>query len=65
LSKLEIGTANIGKQDEKRDSLSFVSRQFTRRFELPDDVKPETIVSALTTNGILMIEVITQKGGRT
>jgi len=46
----------IGKHDERKDRLGLVSRQLTRRYELPDDVEPETIVSALTPKGILMIE---------
>jgi HSP20 family molecular chaperone IbpA len=46
----------IGKHDEKKDRLGLVSRQFTRRYQLPDDVEPETVVSALTPKGILIIE---------
>jgi len=46
----------IGKHDERKDRLGFVSREFTRRYELPEDVEPESVVSALTPNGILIIE---------
>jgi HSP20 family molecular chaperone IbpA len=46
----------IGKHDERKDRLGLVSRQFTRRYQLPDDVEPETVVSALTPKGILIIE---------
>jgi len=46
----------IGKHDERKDRLGLVSRQFTRRYELPDDVEPQTVVSALTPKGILIIE---------
>jgi HSP20 family molecular chaperone IbpA len=46
----------IGKHDERKDKLALVSRQFTRRYQLPDDVEPETVVSVVTPKGILIIE---------
>lgn len=43
------------KHDEKEDEQGSVSRQFTRRYELPMDLKAEDVVSTLSSDGILTI----------
>lgn len=37
-----------GRHDEREDEFGFVSRQFTRRYILPDDYEPNTVTSLLT-----------------
>lgn len=44
-----------GKHEEKRDKHGFISRQFTRRYKLPDDVIPDNISSSISSDGILSI----------
>lgn len=41
--------------EEKMDEHGYISRQFTRRYVLPDGVKPETVQSSLSRDGILSI----------
>lgn len=43
------------KHDEKMDDHGFVSRQFTRKYLLPEGVKPECVQSSLSRDGILSI----------
>ncbi|KFM61321.1 Protein lethal(2)essential for life, partial [Stegodyphus mimosarum] len=43
------------KHDEKADAHGFISREFTRKYMLPDGVEPETVKSTLSENGILKI----------
>ena len=45
-----------GKHGERLDENGFVSRQFTRRYELPKDIDLEKITSKMSTDGKLMIE---------
>ncbi|XP_066998533.2 protein lethal(2)essential for life [Anabrus simplex] len=45
-----------GKHEERKDPHGFISRQFKRRYILPDDVDPETVTSKLSSDGILTIE---------
>ncbi|XP_015904097.1 protein lethal(2)essential for life [Parasteatoda tepidariorum] len=45
-----------GKHEEKSDEHGFISREFTRRYMLPEGTEPETVKSTLTPNGVLMIE---------
>ncbi|XP_015908170.1 protein lethal(2)essential for life [Parasteatoda tepidariorum] len=45
-----------GKHEEKTDEHGFITREFTRRYMLPDGTEPETVKSSLTPNGILVIE---------
>ncbi|CAL1300255.1 unnamed protein product [Larinioides sclopetarius] len=44
-----------GKHEEKADEHGFVSREFTRRYLLPEGVKPDNVKSKLSSNGILTI----------
>ena len=43
------------KHDEKRDEHGSVSRQFTRKYELPEDVEEDGVVSHLSKDGVLTI----------
>ncbi|KFM61322.1 Protein lethal(2)essential for life, partial [Stegodyphus mimosarum] len=45
-----------GKHEEKSDEHGFVSREFTRRYMLPEGTEPETVKSSLSQNGVLTIE---------
>lgn len=45
-----------GKHEEKEDEQGLVSRQFTRRYELPKGCKPEDVVSTLSSDGILSVK---------
>ena len=45
------------KHEEKKDEFGWVSRQFTRKFALPDDVDLEKVTSTLSSAGILTVEV--------
>lgn len=44
------------KHEEKQDEHGFVSRQFTRRYELPSEYKAEDVFSSLSSDGILTIK---------
>ncbi|EDW60031.1 protein lethal(2)essential for life [Drosophila virilis] len=44
-----------GKHEEKQDEHGFVSRQFSRRYQLPSDVNPDTVTSSLSSDGLLTI----------
>ncbi|XP_047121575.1 alpha-crystallin A chain-like [Schistocerca piceifrons] len=44
-----------GKHDERKDEHGYISRQFTRRYKLPDDVELEQVVSKLSSDGVLTI----------
>lgn len=45
-----------GEHEEREDEFGFVSRQFTRRFILPDIYDPDTISSLLDDGGKLTIK---------
>jgi crystallin alpha B len=46
-----------GKHEERQDNTGhFVSRQFSRRFVLPDNVDASRVASALTRDGTLTVE---------
>ncbi|GFT77688.1 protein lethal(2)essential for life [Trichonephila clavipes] len=45
-----------GKHEEQADEHGFVSREFTRRYQIPDDVEPQTITSSLSQDGVLTIQ---------
>jgi hypothetical protein len=44
-----------GKHTEREDELSFVSRSFSRRFVIPEGVKPENVTCKLTSDGFLVL----------
>ncbi|XP_047004601.1 alpha-crystallin A chain-like [Schistocerca americana] len=44
-----------GKHDERKDGHGYVSRQFTRRYRLPDDIEVDQMVSKLSADGVLTI----------
>lgn len=45
-----------GKHEERNaNDVSFISRQFIRRYELPKDYNPDTMVSKLSSDGILRV----------
>ncbi|XP_067126350.1 protein lethal(2)essential for life-like [Centruroides vittatus] len=44
------------KHEEKVDQHGFVSREFTRKYILPKEVVPESVVSSLSPDGVLTIE---------
>ena len=44
-----------GKHEEREDEHGFISRQFTRRYVLPEDVKAENVECNLSSDGVLMI----------
>ncbi|XP_046403920.1 protein lethal(2)essential for life-like [Ischnura elegans] len=44
-----------GKHDEKPDEHGYVSRHFIRRYVLPEGIRPETITSSLSSDGVLSI----------
>lgn len=45
-----------GKHEEKKDDHGYVSRQFTRRYELPEGFKTEDVVSTLSSDGVLTLK---------
>jgi len=45
-----------GKHEEKSDEHGFVTRHFKRRYMLPKEIDPATIVSRLSADGVLTIE---------
>ncbi|XP_054709906.1 alpha-crystallin A chain-like [Uloborus diversus] len=42
--------------EEKVDEHGLISRQFTRRYHLPEGVEPEKVTSTLSADGVLLIE---------
>lgn len=44
-----------GKHEEKQDEHGFVSRQFVRRFKLPEDSNPDIVESRLSSDGVLTV----------
>ena len=44
-----------GKHEERQDEHGFISRQFSRRYLLPDNVDPNSVVSSLSSDGVLMV----------
>lgn len=54
--KIEKNTILVhAKHEEKQDEQGFVSRQFTRRYELPTGYKGEDVKSSLSSDGVLTI----------
>ncbi|XP_026733854.1 protein lethal(2)essential for life-like [Trichoplusia ni] len=44
-----------GKHEEKEDEHGYVSRQFVRRFKLPEESDPDLVESRLSSDGILTV----------
>lgn len=44
-----------GKHDEKQDEHGHITRQFSRRYTLPQDCKPESVESSLSSDGVLTV----------
>nr|AAZ14790.1 21.5 kDa small heat shock protein [Choristoneura fumiferana] len=44
-----------GKHEEKKDEHGFISRQFTRRYALPEGTAPESVESKLSSDGVLSV----------
>ncbi|CAH1401069.1 unnamed protein product [Nezara viridula] len=44
-----------GKHEERSDEHGFISRQFTRRYKIPEDVDQEKLNSHLSSDGVLSI----------
>ncbi|XP_041984203.1 protein lethal(2)essential for life-like [Aricia agestis] len=43
------------KHEEKKDQHGYISRQFTRRYALPEGCTPETVESRLSSDGVLTV----------
>ncbi|OXA56344.1 alpha-crystallin B chain [Folsomia candida] len=48
--------------EEREDPQGFISRQFTRRYVIPDDVKLDQLVCNISTDGILTIDAPKKSG---
>lgn len=44
-----------GKHEERSDNHGFISRQFTRKYKIPEDVDPNSLVSKLSSDGVLSL----------
>nr|WNL53081.1 small heat shock protein 20.1 [Spodoptera frugiperda] len=44
-----------GKHEEKKDEHGYISRQFTRRYNLPENCDPATVESKLSSDGVLTV----------
>lgn len=59
--EIEVKTENNtvivhAKHEEKEDDHGYISREFTRRYTLPKEFKPDQVVSTLSSDGILTIK---------
>ncbi|CAB0012701.1 unnamed protein product [Nesidiocoris tenuis] len=45
-----------GKHEERSDQHGFISRQFTRRYKLPEDTLVDTLSSNLSSDGVLTLK---------
>ncbi|XP_013193352.1 protein lethal(2)essential for life [Amyelois transitella] len=43
------------KHEERKDEHGYISRRFTRKYALPDDCRPEDVVSTLSSDGLLTV----------
>lgn len=43
------------KHEEKQDDHGFVSRQFVRRYSLPEGAEPDNVISELSSDGVLTV----------
>ncbi|XP_023944408.1 protein lethal(2)essential for life [Bicyclus anynana] len=58
--EITVKTANgyiivEGKHEEKKDEHGFISRQFVRRYALPEGCNPDTVQSKLSSDGVLTV----------
>ncbi|VVC89460.1 protein lethal(2)essential for life-like [Leptidea sinapis] len=57
------------KHEEKKDEHGFISRQFVRKYNLPEGAESQDVVSTLSSDGVLTItaprKVVDEKGERT
>lgn len=44
-----------GKHEERKDEHGYISRQFKRRYALPEGCNPETVESRLSSDGVLTV----------
>ncbi|KOB71621.1 Small heat shock protein 22.2 [Operophtera brumata] len=44
-----------GKHEERKDEHGYISRQFKRRYTLPEGCNPETVESRLSSDGVLTV----------
>ncbi|XP_031626970.1 heat shock protein 23-like [Contarinia nasturtii] len=44
------------KHEEKKDDHGYISREFTRRYDLPNGFKPEDVTSSLSSDGVLSLK---------
>ncbi|CAH2245059.1 protein lethal(2)essential for life-like [Pararge aegeria] len=44
-----------GKHEEKKDDHGYISRQFVRRYALPENCDPDTVESKLSSDGVLTV----------
>lgn len=44
------------RHEEKQDDHGYISREFTRRYELPGGFRPEDVTSSLSSDGVLQIK---------
>lgn len=44
-----------GKHEEKKDEHGFISRQFIRKFKLPEDANADLVESRLSSDGVLTV----------
>ena len=44
------------KHEEKKDDHGYISREFTRRYELPKGFKVEDVTSSLSSDGVLTVK---------
>lgn len=42
--------------EERRDSHGYISRRFTRRYELPEEYKAKDVISSISSDGILSVK---------
>lgn len=44
------------KHEDKEDDHGYIQREFTRRYQLPEGYKPESVNSTLSSDGVLVIK---------
>ncbi|XP_066998532.2 alpha-crystallin A chain [Anabrus simplex] len=55
--KVKGNTVTVeGKHEERPDEHGYISRQFERRYTLPDEIDPDGVATKLSSDGVLTIE---------